>query len=1112
MKSIPQVKKSYIIALIAIFSVTIFIVGYIYYNSERTAFFNSVYQELENTSHFKAEQISKFILTQRSVINSVSSSAFFVDGIKEYFNGSSNLNIENDINNRLKKISDQFGIDNIILADTTGKVIITLEPEVKNLSEFTISKIKQAIEKRKILFSDLYYSKPDEDIYFDFIAPLIDKESNVIAVLVFRCDPHKELYPVINYEPGGKQTLETIIVRLEKDSALFINNPRFNNDAAFKLKIPISKDAPAVEAALGVVGRIKGTDYRNEKVLAHSRKLNYPSWTMVSKIDLSEIDAAVLNKLYFIIAVCLGLTFTVGFGFVWLYNQRQKNIYKELYKKEKELWQQQEKFKVTLDSLGDGIIVTDTKNSIKYMNKMAEELTGWNLREAGGRMLSEVYSVKNEETGQRENNILEKVIKHGIVKELANHTILLSKNGKEYPVMDTGAPIFDIDGTLLGIAISFQDETKKRQQQKLIKESEHRLRSTLDNMLEGCQIIGNDWNYLYINKAAEKHNRRPSSELIGKNYKEMWPGIEQTTVFQNIKDCIENGVASKLENEFVFPDGTKGFFEVSIEPIPEGVLILSADITERKKTELEMLKAKEELYNSHLKIQLIIDNLNDLLWSASLDGSEILEVNDVFENFYGKSVKEFTDNPQLWIEMVHPDDKEIAIKSGEDLFRKGTAEAEYRIVKPDGSIKWILDRKSLLKDETGEPIGIGGLAKDITEQKLAVEEIIKAKDKAQEMNRLRSNFFANMSHELRTPFVGIIGYAEFLAQDLRETENGEFAEGILDSSQRLMETLNQILISSKLEFENQGINKKWFDVRNVIDRVHKNFLKNAATKKLELIKRINFSNYSIYTDEGLFETILSNLVNNALKFTNTGSVKICADIVKTELKETLRIEVIDTGIGIPKNKQDVIWEEFRQASEGLNRSFEGSGLGLSIVKNSVKELGGSISLESEEGKGSTFMIEIPIVKSDAVQAEPDNNQKNEILEVSSHKTKSRKKILYVEDDMVSRNIISKTLSEKHDIFLSANSDEAMEIVNKMDFDAILMDINLGKGIDGVELTQRIKRTKGYKEVPIIAVTAFASDDDREDFLSRGLDYYISKPFRQNDLNELLDQIFSERSA
>jgi PAS domain S-box-containing protein len=249
-------------------------------------------------------------------------------------------------------------------------------------------------------------------------------------------------------------------------------------------------------------------------------------------------------------------------------------------------------------------------------------------------------------------------------------------------------------------------------------ESEKRYRLTLDNMMEGCQIIGHDWKYKYINKEAEKHNQRPNEELIDKRYTDMWPGIESTEVYKKIKHCMEEKVNHRMENKFLFPDGTPGWFQLGIQSLPEGVLILSNDITEVKLAEIKAKNANDRFKN-------LVNSLHDVVWTASIDGRVIVDVNSSFEKIYGISLDEFKANPKLWIEMVHPDDKHIAEASGKDLIEKGTAQVEYRIVKPDGIIVWLLDRKSLIYDESGKAVQMGGIAKDITERKNAENKFIR---------------------------------------------------------------------------------------------------------------------------------------------------------------------------------------------------------------------------------------------------------------------------------------------------------------------------------------------------------------------------------------------------
>jgi CheY-like chemotaxis protein len=258
-------------------------------------------------------------------------------------------------------------------------------------------------------------------------------------------------------------------------------------------------------------------------------------------------------------------------------------------------------------------------------------------------------------------------------------------------------------------------------------------------------------------------------------------------------------------------------------------------------------------------------------------------------------------------------------------------------------------------------------------------------------------------------------------------------------------------------------------------------------------------------DPSLFQNIFNNLLNNAVKFTNQGSVTL--NVLLTD--SSVSIEVKDTGIGIPESHQSVIWEEFRQVSEGISRSFEGTGLGLTIIKKYTELLGGKVSLKSKVGEGSTFTVEFPRLKE---KSDLDMEKAAEKIqnEVEKKLAESNYSLLYVEDDSAAIDLVSLMTRGLYKFDSARNADEALEKVKNNKYDAILMDINLSKGMDGVQLTQVIREMPQYKDTPIIALTAYAMEYEKQEFLSKGLSHYLSKPFRKNDLLKLLQNIFSKK--
>lgn len=390
------------------------------------------------------------------------------------------------------------------------------------------------------------------------------------------------------------------------------------------------------------------------------------------------------------------------------------------------------------------------------------------------------------------------------------------------------------------------------------------------------------------------------------------------------------------------------------------------------------------------------------------------------------------------------------------------------------------------------------------------EELIKARDKAEEMNRLKSSFLSNMSHELRTPMVGILGYTEILKEEITKPELKEMSEEIYFSANRLLETLNLILDLSKIESNKSEINKIELNLgRITVDQV-KGFEERA--KKKNIFLKISIKDEQVYSllDERIFRQIINNLVSNAIKFTNVGSVIVKVDKKLTGDEEKATLSVTDSGIGIPINSQQIIFEEFRQASEGLNRIFEGSGLGLSITKKFVEMMDGEISIQSKVGKGTTFTVSFPLSRKErqivVTKPIPMDEEAALIEKQKDSYDNYLPYVLLVEDDLSNAGVIKYLLRGVCNLDMVRTGEEALDMVTQKQYSAILMDIDLGRGMSGIDATKRIRKIKGYKDLPIIAVTALAMQGQKEMFLEAGCSHYISKPFDGKTLLKLIKEL------
>ncbi len=382
------------------------------------------------------------------------------------------------------------------------------------------------------------------------------------------------------------------------------------------------------------------------------------------------------------------------------------------------------------------------------------------------------------------------------------------------------------------------------------------------------------------------------------------------------------------------------------------------------------------------------------------------------------------------------------------------------------------------------------------ERELSRKELIEAKETAEDMSKLKSNFLANMSHELRTPLIAILGYTEILNSEIEHYEWNDMISTIMQSGKRLLETLNLILDLSKVEADKVQINYNELNISEEIYDIVTMLAPVAQKKELYLKAEVENNIVLSKLDKRLFHSIITNLVNNAIKYTKTGGIVIGLSVLKSSNNSYAMIRVADTGIGIAKEDQETIFEEFRQVSEGYNRHFEGAGLGLTIAKKFTEKMGGSISLESEAGKGSVFTVVFPVAENKVKLESVSIATKEDLLPKPIGK---KKKVLVIDDDLATRKIVELFLRGEIEIESASNSKEATDLINNDIYSLVLMDISLGKGISGIELLHNLRMIPAYKNIPVIAVTAHAMVGDKEKFLESGFDDYLSKPFGKKDL-------------
>ncbi|MCE1189862.1 MAG: ATP-binding protein [Ignavibacteria bacterium] len=415
------------------------------------------------------------------------------------------------------------------------------------------------------------------------------------------------------------------------------------------------------------------------------------------------------------------------------------------------------------------------------------------------------------------------------------------------------------------------------------------------------------------------------------------------------------------------------------------------------------------------------------------------------------------------------------------------------------NIAIVIENDMLYKDLSKKKIQVES---ELVERRRIEQELLTAKEKAEEINRLKTSFFSNMSHELRTPLMGILGYSQVLLNALEDEYLKRMAQTIVISGQRLSHTVKLILDITKLDSERVLPEYQLVDVTRLIEESIQLHEKLALSKLLSLSFEDPGYPIPVFADRNWCVEAFNNVINNAIKFTNKGTVKVIAFREETNAY----IQIIDTGIGIAESDQQVIFEEFRQASEGLSRSYEGTGLGLTIAKRYIEMMHGQIYVESILGKGSTFTIVLPISE-DASLFGPGISETES--ETRNKSTMSSKKVLVIENDAINIDVITSFLKNSYPFDVEKTAEGGLSKVLQGSYDVVLLDINLGRGMDGLQVVDEMKRVWGEISIPVVAMTAYAMDGDKEKFIEAGCTHYLAKPFRKSELLNFLAQIFIE---
>jgi len=644
------------------------------------------------------------------------------------------------------------------------------------------------------------------------------------------------------------------------------------------------------------------------------------------------------------------------------------------------------------------------------------------------------------------------------------------------------------------------------------------------------RIFWKDTNFKYIgcNKpfALDAGLKEPS-EIIGMDDFELsW---EKTAKLYRADDTyVMQSKKAKLKYQEPQdkPDGSMMWLETNKLPLFDkngnviGLLGTYEDITDRMLSDQKIRRQSEEIQLKNRELRKHISELkkatsliiqsqkklnkaqeisNSGSWSWDFE-TNMIEFSENGRRLLGLNKSYFRLELDKLRSFIHPEDlKEFISRIRKSLNDDVPFEYEFRIIKPDKSEWYANVIGSLLRDMKGQPRTFEGQFSDITLRKQFEMELIKAKERAEESDRLKSAFLANMSHEIRTPMNAIIGFTQLLADpNISGNKKEEFIKIITHNGQTLIRLIDDIIDIARIEAGHLKINNTECHLNVLLPELQKQYLEIVQTigkKNIDIILDIPSEKIICYTDAFRLRQILSNLIDNAIKFTNEGYIEL--GLRRTENNKLLFF-VRDTGIGIPPDKIDLVFNRFMQVEEADTRSYGGTGLGLTISQNLVRMLNGEIKVDSKQGVGSTFYFELPLPIREINHSELLQNEK--FLDYDN--IWKDKIFLVAEDDKYNFRIIEELLRSTGVIIAHAwTGKEVLEkIMSDVKFDLILMDIRMPV-MNGLIAAQEIR--KSNTTIIIIAQTAYANEEDKHLCIAAGCNDYVSKPI---DKDQLLNTI------
>jgi PAS domain S-box-containing protein len=1066
-----------------------------FYHTQEEAMQSEVEKNLRAIAQLKADQIIEWRKDQLEDAGMLANPLLIADILS--FMADPDEENEKKLKTIFQNIADQHDYADILLTAPNGRKLSSLSP-ADEIHGGYLQALTLAFEGKNPVFVDLHRESPDQPPHISVICPLFSRSrqdpDSAMAALVFISNPESFLYPLIQSWPTADKTGETLLIRQDNGQALFLNNLRRQPDAALRLRIPLTQtEVPAVMALQGKEGYVQGRDYHGVEVAAVILPIPDSPWFMVSKIDIQEAFAEWRFRSFLLLSLILGMAILVGVAGL-VVRQREKQLYfQNLYRSEAHLLRSLERHSTTLKAIGDAVISTDAQGLVELMNPVAESLTGWKQEKALGKPLAEVFPIINAETRKQADNPVKKVLKDGRIMGLANHTILLSKNGSEYQIADSAAPIKDGNSVVTGVVLVFRDVTDEYRMRDDIFKREQYLRSILRAAPIGIGVVV-DRILKQVNPRLCEMTGYVEAQLLGQTSRMLYLSDEDYAwVGKEKYEQIRQKGTGTVETRFKRKDGTVIDVLLSSTPIDQtdlsqGVTFTALDITEQKQT----IKGLHRLLSA-------IEHISESVVITDTEGV-IQYVNPAFERISGFTAEEAVGRNPKFLKSGEQD-KAFYHQLWQTILTGDTWQGRLTNLKKDGSLYIEVASISPVSDDKGQIINFVAVKRDITED-------IRTEDKLRQAQKMEAigTLAGGIAHDFNNLLFPIIGMSELLLEDLPQNSLAYAnAKEILTAGKRAGELVRQILTFSRQS------DRKTIPVslQPILEETLK-MVRSTIPADIPISHSIAADCGMVTANPSDLHQIAMNLITNAYHAVEKVRGKITVTLEEITLTAEddpggvslppgpyALLSVSDTGCGIEPAVMDRIFEPYFTTKE----QGKGTGLGLSTVYGIVKHLNGGITVQSEVEKGTLVRVYLPLLAG----AAPSVDTTKEAAPLKS----GNEKILLV-DDEIAITQLEKQMLERfgYRVTPHISSIEALKAfqADPAGYDLIITDMTM-QDVTGEELAKSILSIRA--DIPIILCTGFSARMDKEKAFALGIKGFLMKPVNISEMVEMVRKLLDK---